>query len=335
VPTALITGAAGQDGLHLARYLKNLGYRVVAVVQYGSAPERERICGFVGDVEVVTGDLTDFASLVRAIQYAEPDEIYNLGGISSVRLAWEQPIRTVEVNGVGLVNLLEALRSASTSPPGRARVFQASSAQMFGDIEGEWFTEETPIRPNNLYGTAKAYAHFAADAYRRRYGLFVSCGILGNHESALHDDEFVVRKITRGVSRIATGETQFLTLDNLDATRDWGYAGDFVVAMHAALQLDRPEDFVIATGELRSVSEVAAIAFAAAGITDWRWYVRTSNGVTGQIRRGAKGDSRKAHELLGWVPKVGFEELVGAMVKSDLDAARRTGPAEQGRRGDR
>jgi GDPmannose 4,6-dehydratase len=335
VPTALITGAAGQDGLHLARYLKNLGYRVVAVVQYGSAPERERICGFVGDVEVVIGDLTDFASLVRAIQYAEPDEIYNLGGISSVRLAWEQPIRTVEVNGVGLVNLLEALRAATCSPTGRARVFQASSAQMFGDIEGEWFTEETPIRPNNLYGTAKAYAHFAADAYRRRYGLFVSCGILGNHESALHDDEFVVRKITRGVSRIATGETQFLTLDNLDATRDWGYAGDFVVAMHAALQLDRPEDFVIATGELRSVGEVAAIAFAAAGITDWRWHVRTSNGVTGQIRRGAKGDSRKAHELLRWVPKVGFEELVGAMVKSDLDTARRTRPAEQGRRADR
>lgn len=335
MPTALITGAAGQDGLHLARYLKNLGYRVVAVVQYGSAPERERICGFVGDVEVVIGDLTDFASLVRAIQYAEPDEIYNLGGISSVRLAWEQPIRTVEVNGVGLVNLLEALRAATCSPTGRARVFQASSAQMFGDIEGEWFTEETPIRPNNLYGTAKAYAHFAADAYRRRYGLFVSCGILGNHESALHDDEFVVRKITRGVSRIATGETQFLTLDNLDATRDWGYAGDFVVAMHAALQLDRPEDFVIATGELRSVGEVAAIAFAAAGITDWRWHVRTSNGVTGQIRRGAKGDSRKAHELLRWVPKVGFEELVGAMVKSDLDTARRTRPAEQGRRADR
>lgn len=334
MPTALITGAAGQDGLHLAKYLKSLGYRVVAVVQYGSAPERERICSFVGHVEVVTGDLTDFASLVRAIQYAQPDEIYNLGGISSVRLAWEQPLRTVEVNGVGLVNLLEALRAAG-SPTGRARVFQASSAQMFGDIEGEWFTEETPIRPNNLYGTAKAYAHFAAEAYRRRYGLFVSCGILGNHESAIHDDEFVVRKITRGVSRIAAGEKQFLTLDDLDATRDWGYAGDFVVAMHAALQLDRPEDFVIATGELWSVGEVAAVAFAAAGITDWRWHVRTTQGVTGQIRRGAKGDSRKAHELLGWVPQVGFEELVGTMVKSDLDAARGTGPAEQRRRGDR
>jgi len=322
VRTALITGAAGQDGLHLARHLRECGYRVVGMVQYGTMFERDRIHDFAGDIEVVAADLTDLVSLCNLVDHAQPDEVYNLAAISSVKLAWEQPTRAMEVNATGLVNLLEAVRLVAGSAAGRVRVFQASSAQMFGDVGGEWFTEETPVRPTNLYGAAKAYAHFAADAYRRRYGMYVSCGILGNHESSMHDDEFVVPRITRGVSRVAAGLEPSLVLDNLDATRDWGYAGDFVVAMHAALQFERAEDFVIASGELHSVADVVAAAFAAAGMDDWRRYVRLTGAVTGRVHHGVKGDIRRAGTLLGWVPQLGFVDLITAMVHSDLGTVR-------------
>lgn len=319
MPRALITGAAGQDGLHLASYLRSLDYEVVGMVQFGSEHERRRVHKTVGDVELTTGDMTDLASLLNVIRHAQPDEVYNLAGESSVRVAWEQPIRATEVNGLGLVNLLEALRAVSGTRLGEVRVFQASSAQMFGDIDGGWFNEETPIRPTSPYGAGKAFAHFAADSYRRRYGMFISCGILGNHESSLHDADFVVPRITRTVGRIAVGNEDKLVLDNLTATRDWGYAGDFVVAMHAALQHEQPEDFVIATGDLRSVADAVALAFDVVGISDWQQYVSTTGAVTGRSHRGACGDITKARRLLGWTPRVGFEDLITMMVKQQLD----------------
>jgi GDPmannose 4,6-dehydratase len=316
LPTALITGAAGQDGLHLIRYLRQLDYDVVAMVQFGSAAERDRIRQAGDDARVVTGDVTDLPSLLTILGRVRPDEVYNLAAISSVGLSWEQPARTAEVNGLGLVNLLEAVRAIGLAE--HTRVFQASSAQMFGDVVDEWFTEDSPIRPVSPYGVSKAFAHATADSYRRRYGMFVSCGILGNHESSLHDEEFVVRRITRGISRIATGEEEHLVLFNLSATRDWGYAGDFVRAMHASLAFSRPEDFVIATGELHSVGDVVAAAASAAGITDWRERVRTTDDDTARTQRGAKGDISKAGQLLGWQPQVSFEELISAMVKDEM-----------------
>jgi GDPmannose 4,6-dehydratase len=316
LPTALITGAAGQDGLHLLRYLGELAYDVVAMVQFGSAPERERIRQISDDARVVTGDVTDLSSLLTIMGKFRPDEVYNLAAISSVGLAWDQPLRTAEVNGLGLVNILEAVRATGLAD--HTRVFQASSAQIFGEATDEWFTEESPIRPVSPYGVSKAFAHATADSYRRRYGMFISCGILGNHESSLHDEEFVVRRITRGISRIATGEEEHLSLFNLTATRDWGYAGDFVRAMHASLAFSLPEDFVIATGELHSVGDVVAAAAAAAGITDWQERVRTTDNDTARAQRGAKGDISKARRLLDWQPRVGFEELISAMVKDEL-----------------
>jgi GDPmannose 4,6-dehydratase len=319
LPTALITGAAGQDGLHLARYLQSIGYHVAGTILFGSVAERQRIQRVAGDIQIITADLTDLPSLINAVRQAEPQEIYNLGGISSVRLCWDQPSRAAEVNGFGLVNVLEAVRAVHADPAA-VKVFQASSAQIFGDVGGDWFTEETPVRPISPYGASKAFAHFTADAYRRQYGMFVSCGILGNHESSLHDEEFVVRRITSSVRRIADGDTEPLRLDNLTATRDWGYAGDFVVAMHAALQQETPEDFVIATGELRSVADVVRTAFAVAGIDDWEPRVELTNASAGRAHRGVKGDISKARRLLGWSPRTSFEDLITSMVKEEASA---------------
>jgi GDPmannose 4,6-dehydratase len=319
VPAALITGAAGQDGLHLARHLRQLGYRIAGLVQFGSSAERKWFQDAQIDIELVTGDVTDLASLIGVIRHVRPDELYNLAAISSVRLSWEQPLRAAEVNGAGLMNVLEALRAADSL---HVRVFQASSVQMFGNVDGESFSESTPVRPLSPYGASKAFAHFAADAYRRRYGMFVSCGVLGNHESPLRDEEFVVRRITKGVGQIAAGHADALVLNDLTATRDWGYAGDYVVAMHAALQYERAEDFVIATGELRSVEDVVAAAFIAAGITDWQRHVRTEEAQMGRAHDGAKGDITKARRLLGWAPQVSFEELIEMMVKADVALAR-------------
>jgi GDPmannose 4,6-dehydratase len=195
------------------------------------------------------------------------------------------------------------------------RVFQASSAQIFGDITGDRFAEDTAIRPVSPYGAAKAFAHFAADSYRREYGMFVSCGILGNHESPLHAADFVIPRITQAVSRIAAGQQDKLALDNITATRDWGYAGDFVIAMHAALQHERPEDFVIATGELHSVADAVDAAFTAAGIADWQTYVSAAGVTGGRAQQGARGDISKARRLLGWTPTVGFGDLIAMMVQ--------------------
>jgi GDPmannose 4,6-dehydratase len=319
LPTALITGTAGQDGFYLAGHLRHLGYEVAGMLQPGEHSNRQR--DLTESIDLVTGDMTDMPSLLNAIREVQPDEVYNLAAISSVRTAWEQPIRAADVNGLGLVNLLEALRVLAGTRVSEIRVFQASSAQIFGDIDGDWFTEETPIRPVSPYGAAKAFAHFVADAYRREYGMFVSCGILGNHESPLHDADFVIPRITKTVGRIAAGMPDKLVLDNLTATRDWGYAGDFVVAMHATLQHDRPEDFVIATGEMHSVADAVEAAFAAARIADWRTYVSAVGVSGGRAQRGVRGDISKTRRLLGWTPAVGFDDLMAMMVRHYTDRA--------------
>jgi GDPmannose 4,6-dehydratase len=319
MPRALITGVAGQDGRYLAAYLNRLGYQVVGMLESGTAAERVRVREFAGEIETVVADVTDTVSLIQAISQAAPDEIYNLAGISSVRLAWDLPIRAVEVNGVGVLRLLEATRVAAGARLGDVRVFQASSAQMFGEVEAEWFHEGTPIRPTSPYGAAKALGHFAAASYRDRYGAFVSCGILGNHESPLQDQDFLLRRVTCAASRIAAGEQGMLTLDNLDGVRDWGFAGDYVKAMHAALQHSQPEDFVIATGTTHSVADAVASAFHAAGVADWRPFVRVTGANRGQPHRSARGDIGKARRLLGWSPATSFEELIDLMVRYELD----------------
>lgn len=314
LPTALIIGVAGQDGIYLARHLQSCGYRVAGMTELTEHSARQRVIDIVGDIPLMTGDITDIASLFKIIQAVEPDEIYNLAAVSSVRETWEQPIRSCAVNGLGMVNILETLRAIAGKRTSDVRVFQASSAQIFGDAVHGSFSEETPVRPSSPYGAAKALAHFTAAAYRQRHGMFVSCGILGNHESPLHSADFLIPRITLAASRIAAGTQEGLVLDNLTGTRDWGYAGDFVRAMHAALQHPEPEDFVIASGAAHTVAEAVTIAFAAAGIPDWKRYVSITGAATGQVLQGAPGDIAKARRLLGWAPTVGFEELITMMV---------------------
>lgn len=318
MPTALITGATGQDGLYLAAHLRQLGYRVIAVAQFGSRHERDLISRHAGDIQVVACDITDLVSVATTIRETSPDEIYNLAAISSVRTSWEQPLRAGDVNGTGLLTILEAVRLSGRI--NETKIFQASSAQFFGDVDGESFNEETPIRPTTPYGASKAFAHFMAASYRARYRMFISCGILGNHESGLHDQEFVVPRITSTVARIAVGHASELVLDNLTATRDWGYAGDFVVAMHAALQHPTAEDFVIATGELHTVEDAVSTAFHAAGITGWRSMVRVTGSATGQPQHIPRADISKAQHLLGWKPTMSFGALIAHMVQEAIAA---------------
>jgi GDPmannose 4,6-dehydratase len=312
MPTALITGSTGQDGLYLSRHLNSLGYEVIAVTQFGSSHERQLVAAHGGNATVRACDITDLVSVTAAIRETRPDEIYNLAAISSVRASWDQPMRTCEVNGLGPLTILEAIRLADRVE--HTRVFQASSAQLFGDVATGSFDETTPIQPNSPYGASKALAHFLAASYRHRYGMFVSCGILGNHESSLHDQEFVVPRIVRTVARIATGQAHELVLDNLTAERDWGFAGDFVAAMHLCLQHPTPEDFVIATGELHTVEDAVQAAFHAAGIVDWQPMVRLTGADTGQAQRVPRADISKTRQRLGWKPTVSFAELIEGMV---------------------
>lgn len=315
--TALITGIGGQDGLYLAAYLKRLGYDVAGLLPFGTFAEQSRVREIVGEVELCSCDVTDAGALAAVIARVAPDEIYNLAAITSVRVSWDVPARTADINGVGVTRLLEAVRLHDARHPGRVRVFQASSVQMFGEVDDGWYRESTPVRPASPYGAAKAFGHFLADIYRARYGMFVSCGILGNHESPLQDEEFLLQHVCRGAARIARGELDTLRIHNLDGVRDWGYAGDYVRAMHAMLQHSEPADFVIASGRTHSVHDVVVEAFARAGITDWRRHVSVVGANTGQTRIGARGDITNAQEKLGWTPSVGFPELIAAMVRGE------------------
>jgi GDPmannose 4,6-dehydratase len=312
--TALITGVTGQDGSYLAELLLEKGYDVWGMIRRASTESFERISHLVDRITLVQADLLDQPSLVRALEDARPFEVYNLGAQSFVPTSWNQPVLTAEVTALGVTRVLEAIRQVD---PG-IRFYQASSSEMFGKVRQTPQNEDTPFHPRSPYGVAKAYAHFATVNYRESYDLFAACGILFNHESPRRGPEFVTRKVSEGVARIKLGLTDSLKLGNLDAQRDWGFAGDYVRAMWLMLQRDEPRDYVIGSGESHSVRELCEVAFAHAGL-DYRDHVRVDE----ELFRPAEvdrllGDASRAREELGWKPEVDFASLVRMMVDSDL-----------------
>jgi GDPmannose 4,6-dehydratase len=314
MPTALVTGVSGQDGSHLADFLLARGYRVCGVVRRGPDDSYPRLEHLRGRVELFQADLLDQAALTRVLEQTRPDEVYNLAAPSFVPASWQQPALTAEVAGLGVTRLLEALRRACP----RARFYQASSSEMFGQVRETPQRETTPFHPRSPYGVAKAYGHFITVNYRESYGLYACSGILFNHEGPRRGVEFVSRKITRGAARVRLGLDGELALGNLEARRDWGYAGDYVRAMWLMLRQDAADDYVIGTGETHSVAELAEVAFAHVGL-DWRDHVV----VDPRLYRPAEvdvlqADASKARRRLGWEPEVSFEELVRAMVDADL-----------------
>jgi GDPmannose 4,6-dehydratase len=317
MPRALITGITGQDGSYLA-YLAELlldkGYEVHGMVRRASTEKFDRIEHLRDRITLHQADLLDQRSLVDALRAAKPDEVYNLAAMSFVAVSWIQPTLTAEFTGVGVTRMLEAVRE--TCPD--ARFYQASSSEMFGKVQETPQTETTPFYPRSPYGVAKVYGHHITVNYRESYGLHASSGILFNHESERRGLEFVTRKITWHAAAIKTGKRDALPLGNLDAKRDWGYAKDYVEAMWLMLQQDRPDDFVIATGETNTVRRCVEIAFEEAGL-DWERYVQIDD----TLKRPAEvdllvGDASKAERELGWTPRTSFEELIRLMVRSDL-----------------
>ncbi|MDO5051772.1 MAG: GDP-mannose 4,6-dehydratase [Pseudoclavibacter sp.] len=328
--SALVTGVTGQDGLYLSELLLSKGYEVHGLIRGQSNPKRALVEREVPEVRLHTGDLTDPSSLLRALDAAAPDEVYNLGAISFVAYSWENAGVTSNVTGLGVLNMLEAVRLFAGSDPASVRFYQASSSEMFGRVQEVPQRETTLLWPRSPYGVAKVYGHYMTINYRESYGMHASSGVLFNHESPRRGVEFVTRKVTRAVARIKLGLQDELVMGNLDAKRDWGFAGDYVEAMWRMLQQDEADDYVIATGETHSVEELVRLAFASAGIENWRDYVRQDPA----FMRPAEvdlliGDAAKARRKLGWEPTVRFEELVGMMVEADLALAR----AEAGREG--
>ncbi|MEB3220444.1 MAG: GDP-mannose 4,6-dehydratase [Candidatus Sericytochromatia bacterium] len=318
---ALITGITGQDGSYLAEHLLTQGYAVYGLVRRASSPNLERLAHLMDRVTLVGGDMLDSASLLDALEAARPDEIYNLAAQSFVATSWQQPQLTSEVTAVGVTRLLDAVRRVAP----KARFYQASSSEMFGLVQAVPQTEATPFYPRSPYGVAKVYGHWITVNYRESWGLHASSGILFNHESPRRGLEFVTRKITDGVARIKLGLAEELVLGNLEARRDWGFAGDYVRAMWLMLQQEQPGDYVIATGETHSVREFCGLAFAHVGL-DWQAYVRQDP----RFLRPAEvdllvGDASRARTVLGWEPEVRLPALVAMMVDADL--ARHMGAA--------
>jgi GDPmannose 4,6-dehydratase len=318
-PTALITGITGQDGSYLAEFLLAKGYRVAGVVRRLSSPNLSNLKAVEDKIELVDGDLIDQSSLSQAVKSVGPDEVYNLGAQSFVGTSFAQPALTGEITGLGTLRLLEAVRAYAP----QAKFYQASSSEIFGHVATEPQDESTPFHPRSPYGVAKVYAYWATVNYREAYSMFATNGILFNHESPRRGLEFVTRKITDGVARIVTGKCDSLTLGNLDARRDWGYAPDYVELMWRALQVKTPDDYVGATGEAHSVREFVEEAFAAAGVKDWQRYLKTDP----RFNRPAevfnlRGSAAKAKRVLGWEPKARFREIVQIMVKADLERHR-------------
>jgi GDPmannose 4,6-dehydratase len=314
-PRALITGITGQDGSYLAELLLDKGYEVFGVMRRASTENVERIAHLIDRITLVQADLLDQGSLVSALEEARPSEVYNLGAQSFVPTSWNQPVLTAEFTAVGVTRLLEAIRRVDPT----IRFYQASSSEMFGKVREVPQNEQTPFYPRSPYGVAKVYGHFITVNYRESYDLFAVSGILFNHESERRGLEFSTRKITDGVARIKLGLAETLALGNLDAKRDWGFAGDYVEAMWLMLQQAEPEDFVIATGVEHSVRDCVEIAFAHAGL-DLDEYVR----VDPRFLRPAEvdhlvGDASKAREKLGWQPRTSFRELIEMMVDADLE----------------
>lgn len=312
---ALITGITGQDGSYLAELLLEKGYEVHGMIRRTSTERNDRIAHLRGKINLVQGDLLDEFSLMTILQKVKPQEVYNLAAQSFVPTSWEQPVLTSEFTAIGVTRLLEAIRFVDPS----IRFYQASSSEMYGKVRETPQTELTPFYPRSPYGVAKVYGHYITVNYRESYDLFACSGILFNHESPRRGIEFVTRKITDGVAKIKLGIEKEIRLGNLDAKRDWGFAGDYVRAMWLMLQQDTPDDYVISTGKVYSVKELVQVAFDRVDL-DWQQYVKTDE----RFMRPAEvdllvGDYAKAKDKLGWEPEVSFEQMIQMMVDADLE----------------
>jgi GDPmannose 4,6-dehydratase len=315
--SALITGITGQDGSYLAELLLDKGYKVFGTVRRLSTPNLENIRHLRDKVELLSADLLDQGSLTDAIVASEPDEVYNLAAQSFVKTSWDQPVLTGEFTALGATRVLEAIRTVNK----KIKFYQASSSEMFGKVTETPQKETTRFHPRSPYGVAKVYGHYITLNYRESYDIFACSGILFNHESPRRGIEFVTRKISNAVARISLGKQEKLELGNLDAERDWGFAGDYVEAMWLMLQQEQPDDYVVATGEKHSVREFVELAFGVVGINDWQQYVIADHP---KHNRPAEvdyliGDYSRAKDKLGWSPKTSFKELVEMMVNSDLE----------------
>lgn len=322
--TAFITGITGQDGAYLARLLLEKGYAVYGFLARRSTPTTWRLqyLGVDRDVRLIDGDLTDMSSIMRALQLSKPQEVYNLGAQSFVATSWYQPLLTAQATGMGALHILEAIRLTDPS----IRFYQASTSEMFGLIQEPVQSEKTPFYPRSPYGVAKLFAHWSTVNYRESFHLFGCCGILFNHESPLRGIEFVTRKVTDAVARIKLGRQHELRLGNIDAKRDWGFAGDYVDAMWRMLQQEKPDDYVVATGHTTTVREMCRIAFEAVGL-NYEDHVM----IDPKLYRPAEvemllGNPAKAREKLGWEAKTQLRELMQMMVEADLDRVRREQP---------
>jgi GDPmannose 4,6-dehydratase len=324
---ALITGITGQDGGHLTELLHGKGYEVFGLLRGQSNARREALEAEFPFINLIEADLTDQTSLIQAVGASEPTEIYNLGAISHVGYSFRNPQLTTDITAKGVLNLLEAMRITGFDK--KSRFYQASTSEMFGGLDynrpGAGYNEESLFHPRSPYGVAKLYAHWIARNYRESYGMFISTGILFNHEGERRGLEFVTRKITNAVAKIYLGRQEYITLGDLWPKRDWGYAGDYVRGMWQMLQHDEPDDFVLATGETHSIEEFLALAFAEVGISDWRPYVQQDP----RYMRPAEvdillGDPSKAERVLGWRREVDFRGLVHRMVRHDLELVGQT-----------
>ena len=323
ITSALITGITGQDGLYLARLLLAKGYDVHGLVRGQHNPKLELVHDLVPDVRLHHGDLTDLASLIRALRAADPQEVYNLAAVSNVAYSWDNVSHTTDVTAKGTLTLLEAVRLHVEDEIDRIRFYQASSSEMFGKVQEVPQSERTLLWPRSPYGVSKVYGHYMTINYRESYGMHASSGILFNHESPRRGPEFVTRKISQAVARIHLGQQDEMALGNLDAQRDWGYAGDYVEAMWRMLQQEEADDYVIATGQTHSIRDFLDLAFAHVGIDDWTKHVTQDP----RFMRPAEvelliGDATKAKDKLGWTPTVSFPELVAMMVDSDIAAVK-------------
>jgi len=313
---ALVTGVTGQDGSYLAELLLRKGYEVFGLVRRSSVKRLERIESFIDEITLVEGDLTDQSSLDSAVQQVQPDEVYNLAAQSFVPASWNQAVLTGDVTGLGVLRVLEAIRKHRP----KAKFLQASSSEMFGKVRETPQNEKTPFYPRSPYGVAKVFGHHITVNYRESYGVFACSTIAFNHESPRRGAEFVTRKVTQQVARIKCGLAKKLVMGNLDAQRDWGFAGEYAEGMWMILQQSEPQDFVLATGKTHSIRQLLEVAFASVGL-NWQEYVE----VDPKFLRPAEvdllcGDARKAREKLGWQPRVTFEELVRMMVEADLES---------------
>lgn len=316
---ALITGITGQDGTYLAELLVSKNYQVFGLIRGQNNPKQAIVEQLIPSVELIEGDLSDMGSLVSAIEYCQPDEVYNLGAVSFVAFSFKQPELTGDITGLGALRLLEAIRIVDNGK-GKIKYYQASTSELFGKVHEIPQKETTPFHPRSPYGVAKAYAHYMTMNYRESYNIFACCGILFNHESPRRGYEFVTRKITSSVARIKLGLQKDLSLGNLESKRDWGFAGDYVVAMWQMLQQKTPDDYVVATGETHSIKDFLDLAFKEIGIDNWKPYVKQDP----RFMRPAEvdlliGDPSKAEKKLKWKREVDFPSLVKMMVANDLE----------------